>query len=209
MLSRLRQALEQAVAEQVLVSPTPSVVDLGCGDRPYQPIFAARGASYIGADLAPNRRADVFIDESGRTPLGDGCADIVLSTQVLEHVASPTQYLQECARLLQPAGVLLVTTHGYWAYHPSPSDLWRWTGEGLALLLRQSGFEVQKLTGILGTGAAALQLLQDATLPLLPRLARRLVTPVFQTGMWMLDRTSTAEQRVHDALVYLAVAIKK
>src|SRR3546814_1646938 len=88
-------------------------------------------------------------------------ADIVLSNQVLEHVDSPQGYLEEARRLMKPDGVLLLSTHGYWFYHPTPNDYWRWTSAGLRKTMEASGFEIVEFTGIMGLISSGLQLFQD------------------------------------------------
>jgi SAM-dependent methyltransferase len=91
----------------------------------------------------------------------DCTADVVVSTQVLEHVPDPRAYLLECRRILKPGGMLILTTHGYWEYHPQPTDLWRWTGPGLRKLVEASGFRVLDCTGLLGLASSGLHLFQD------------------------------------------------
>jgi 2-polyprenyl-6-hydroxyphenyl methylase/3-demethylubiquinone-9 3-methyltransferase len=41
-------------------------------------------------------------------PLADGCADVVVAGEVLEHVADDVAVLAECARLLKPGGTLVI-----------------------------------------------------------------------------------------------------
>jgi 2-polyprenyl-6-hydroxyphenyl methylase/3-demethylubiquinone-9 3-methyltransferase len=43
-----------------------------------------------------------------QVPLADGCADVVLAGEILEHVADHAGVLAECARLLRPGGVLVL-----------------------------------------------------------------------------------------------------
>jgi len=42
------------------------------------------------------------------------------------------------ARITAPGGRVLVSTHGVMAYHPSPTDYWRWTHAGLEKLFRDN-----------------------------------------------------------------------
>jgi 2-polyprenyl-6-hydroxyphenyl methylase/3-demethylubiquinone-9 3-methyltransferase len=41
-------------------------------------------------------------------PLADGCAEVVVAGEILEHVEDDVGVLAECARLLKPGGVLIV-----------------------------------------------------------------------------------------------------
>ena len=76
-------------------------------------------------------------------PLPDGCAKVIVSFQVLEHVWDLDWYFSEIRRLLAPGGTLLLSTHGTWLYHPHPTDFRRWTREGLRMELSSRGFVVQ------------------------------------------------------------------
>jgi SAM-dependent methyltransferase len=125
---------------------------------------------------------------------------------VLEHVASPAAYLAECRRILRPGGLLLLSTHGYWFYHPNPGDYWRWTGSGLERQLTLAGLEVLRREGIMGLGAAAIQLLQDAMLAPLPPRLHAPFGLAFQALIALADAPYTPAQRASDACIYLMVA---
>jgi 2-polyprenyl-6-hydroxyphenyl methylase / 3-demethylubiquinone-9 3-methyltransferase len=43
-----------------------------------------------------------------QVPLADGCADVVVAGEILEHVEDDVAVLAECARLLRPGGALVV-----------------------------------------------------------------------------------------------------
>lgn len=137
-----------------------NILDFGAGGSPYRSLFPK--ANYRRADFAigTGEGLDFVLDESLQIAAPDNSFDLVLSTQVLEHVEHPETYLKECLRLLRPGGKLVLTTHGIYADHPCPLDLHRWTADGLAFLCKQSGFEVvavKKLT----TNARAILFLYD------------------------------------------------
>lgn len=210
-LVRLRQAIEAAVADYVAPMPAPRVVDLGCGTMPYRALFEPHVTSYTGADLPSNPDADHAMDaRTGRVDLPDACADAVLSTQVLEHVESPEAYLAEAHRLCRPGGLLILSTHGLFKHHPDPQDYWRWTGSGLDKLLSRNGWRVERRAGVLGFGAAAWGLMQDAIVTRLPRVrwVRASAAACLQQGVGVLDRLYTDEQRRENAAVFVAVARK-
>lgn len=186
-----------------------AVVDLGCGSMPYRPVFAdAAGTSYTGVDVPDNPEADVHLAADGSAPLPSECADLVLSTQVLEHVPDPEAHLHEARRLLRGDGLLFLTTHGIWRYHPDPEDLWRWTSEGLRRRVARSGFTVLEVIGVVGLGATGLQLFQDWLEPRLPGFLRPAVVGALQTAMELVDRLTSDLERSQDACVFLVVARK-
>jgi SAM-dependent methyltransferase len=112
------------------------VLDVGCGDRPYDALFAG-AAELVGFDQPGSRHADLHgsIDS---IPVDDESFDVVLCLQVLEHVPDPAAAVRELRRVVRPDGLVLLSTHGVYPYHPNPADLWRWTSAGLVELFRTS-----------------------------------------------------------------------
>lgn len=148
LLRAMRASIEKVAAR--IVRPGAVAIDLGCGSEPYKPIFDALGATYRGADFA---NADIAIDPSGRVDAPDASADIVLSFQLLEHVADVGSYLGEAHRLLRADGRLILSTHGNWFYHPHPEDYRRWTRPGLLTELAAHGFESIECAPLIGLPA--------------------------------------------------------
>lgn len=121
------------------VAASDRVLDLGSGAAPYAGIFPHR--HYITADLlAP---AAVTCDATA-LPFAAGRFDLVLCTEVLEHVPDPDATLHEIRRVLGPRGTLALTTPLTWGVHAA-QDFHRWTGTGLERLLRRSGFDIVAL----------------------------------------------------------------
>ncbi len=134
------------------------VLDYGCGTKPYSALFK-HVTEYVGADLPTNPDADVHLDETGRLPTA-GAFDAVLSTEVLEHVPNVDLYLSECRRVLADRrGRLLLTTSGIWMYHPHPTDMYRWTHEGLVHTIERFGFKTIVIEPVTTGTRALLQLL--------------------------------------------------
>jgi SAM-dependent methyltransferase len=201
----LLDALKEAIDDHVRLGAT--VLDFGCGDRPYEPLVTARGAAYLGVDLPGTPQVDRFVDEEGRIDAGDRSVDVVLSTQVLEHVDDPKAYLREAHRVLQSNGILILSTHGYWRYHPHPKDLWRWTAQGLRTQIEQGGFEVLTVRGVLNLGAAGLQLLQDYLISRVPVRLGAITAIVMQRLIGLVDQLpDRADEKNNDAVVFVIVA---
>lgn len=155
-----------------------------------------------------NPKADHHIDFDSKTTLPDNYADIILSNQVLEHVDSPEGYLQEAWRLLKPGGSMILTTHGYWLYHPTPNDYWRWTGAGLRKTVEKEAFSISSFTGVLGLSASGLQLFQDGILFKLPRFLVPVWSVIMQGIINLFDKIHTQAQRDRDSALYIVVAQK-
>ena len=129
------------------------VLDVGCGAKPYEPLFSRHAASYVGVDPVENPRAELTGSVED-LPIGDGSFDVVLCNQVLEHCDNPRQAVSELRRVTAPGGRVLVSTHGVMAYHPSPTDYWRWTHAGLEKLFVDNGaWESVRVTPASGTTA--------------------------------------------------------
>lgn len=183
------------------------LLDYGCGNRPYEPIFLKKFARYVGADLEGNAAADLLIDSQGKIECEDSSFDCVLSSQVLEHVTSPQDYLGEARRVLRPGGSLIVSTHGIWPYHPDPTDFWRWTVDGLQAEIRRAGFEIINVQGVMGLETASLQLLQDSTYDRLPGFMRRPYSWIFQTFIDLIERRRRT-RLCADAMIFVILARK-
>jgi len=78
--------------------------------------------------------------------------DVIILSEVLEHVVYPPRVLKEAFDALRPDGLLVISTpfmyriHEYGNHDPETSepglkDYWRFTPSGMELLLRQRAFE--------------------------------------------------------------------
>jgi 2-polyprenyl-6-hydroxyphenyl methylase/3-demethylubiquinone-9 3-methyltransferase len=108
-----------AAARGALVPPPARdgavLVDLGCGAGLLAPLV--RGHLHVGVDLTASAlaqaarhgvvpvRADVTA-----VPLADGCADVVVAGEILEHVPDLRRAVREACRLLRPGGLLVIDT---------------------------------------------------------------------------------------------------
>ncbi|GLY50401.1 methyltransferase domain-containing protein [Lentzea sp. NBRC 102530] len=106
-----------AARARLVPAPHPGavLVDLGCGAGLLAP--HVRGYRHIGVDTSQSAlrqarargvrtiRGDVLA-----LPLPDGCADVVVAGEVLEHVHDLAGAVAEACRLLRPGGLLVLDT---------------------------------------------------------------------------------------------------
>lgn len=95
------------------------VLDLGCGGGLLSVPLRDDGARLLGIDrslpsLAAARRQEAFATwvagDAKSLPLADASVDLVLCSDVLEHVPGPARVLAEVARVLRPDGLAYVST---------------------------------------------------------------------------------------------------
>jgi len=207
-LTKLRDATLRNLRELTTANKSLTLVDFGCGDMPYRSVIEPMIGKYWGVDLDINPSADYHIDYDSKTTLPDNFCDIILSNQVLEHVDSPHSYLSEAYRLLKPGGSMILTTHGYWYYHPTPYDYWRWTSAGLKKTIEADGFQITSFHGIMGLAASGIQLFQDAILLKLPKFLAPPFAFVMQLFIRLFDKIHSQQQRDRDASLYVVIAKK-
>jgi 2-polyprenyl-6-hydroxyphenyl methylase/3-demethylubiquinone-9 3-methyltransferase len=104
-------------AEHIPPAPGPDavLVDLACGGGLMAPHAARLGYRHVGVDLGAQglrvaREHGVLAVRGSvlAVPLTDGCADVVVAGEILEHVEDDVGVLAECARLLRPGGTLVI-----------------------------------------------------------------------------------------------------
>ncbi|MDI2592889.1 class I SAM-dependent methyltransferase [Pseudomonas sp. N3-W] len=115
-----------------LISPEDTVLDVGCGDGGNVHFCGMRGAKIVIADIdaakvestrqrlgdTPARDIECHVTDCNPLPIADGTATRVVSTEVIEHVDDPAQFLAELARVGKPGALYLLSVP-----HPSSENL--------------------------------------------------------------------------------------
>ena len=159
------------------------VLDVGSGIKPYAPFFEPYVDAYIGVDLE-NPAADLE-GSAEALPVEDGSFDLVVCTQVLEHVDHPGQAVRELYRVTSPGGRVLASTHGVQVYHPAPTDYWRWTHAGLERMFQRSADWASVSVAPVGGAATCLAATSAVYIDLLFRKAH--LKPLALGSVWMLN----------------------
>jgi len=211
-LKSLRASIDSFLAIDRLTDDAHVVVDMGCGDRPYESLFQSQECWYIGCDLGGE--PDVLLEPGRRVDLPEDFADGVVSFQVLEHVWDLDWYLGECHRILKPGGWLLLSTHGTWLYHAHPTDFRRWTRDGLLGELRDRQFAVDRVEAVVGPLAWTTQIRLLGIRHVLESLSvigRMILLPVIMTMnvRMILEESLTPDSiRNNNACVYVTLCRK-
>ncbi len=119
------------------------LLDLGCGIKPFLPVYGKYSESSVGIDVAQTPHGTSMVDviyDGKKIPFPDGEFDYVFCTEVMEHVPEPKDFLNEIHRVLKPGGVLIMTIPFMVPLHEDPYDFYRYTKYGLKHLLEQSGY---------------------------------------------------------------------
>ena len=89
---------------------------------------------YTNMDIE-NTGEDVIIgDITNCKNINDNTYDIIISSDVFEHINKPWDAAKEIIRILKPNGLSLHSTLFAWRFHPCPNDYYRFTHEGMKVL---------------------------------------------------------------------------
>lgn len=124
-----------------------TVLDVGCGEQPFRGALESKGYTYWSMDVVQNHNGSVHficgIDaELPVAVTAPGPYDVVLCTEVLEHVADWGGAFKNLADLLRPGGQLLVTCPHFYPLHEEPEDYWRPTSYALEHFAKKNGMSV-------------------------------------------------------------------
>jgi SAM-dependent methyltransferase len=134
--------LEECVAKYA----KGKVLDIGCGNKPYESMFSGKISSYTGCDVVQSSENKVdVICEATSIPLGNENFDTIFSTQTIEHVADHQALVNEAFRLLKPGGYFILSGPMYWPLHEEPHDYFRFTKHGFRHILEKAGFSVEEI----------------------------------------------------------------
>lgn len=108
-----------------------SVIEVGSLDingtlRPIVEVF--KPALYTGVDLFDGPGVDIVCDAKELIDIFDQERfDLLISTEMVEHVLDWKKIISNFKNILKPAGVLIITTRskGFF-YHGYPDDFWRY-----------------------------------------------------------------------------------
>ena len=143
----VRRLQRRFIAAQIKGKKFSTVVDIGAGQAPYRRMITCD--KYIGVDIEDRGGLpDILVEDiNNGLSLADRSADLVLCTEVIEHVRDPKAVMRELHRILTTGGMLLLTTPMTWPLHEAPNDFYRFTNFGLLYLSKEAGFQDVHIEG--------------------------------------------------------------
>jgi SAM-dependent methyltransferase len=140
----VRQAAES-------LPPDALMLDAGAGQNPYKHLFdhvRYESTDFLKVDKAYGEVS--YVCDLSSIPVGAERYELVLLTQVLEHLPEPRLVLRELHRILKPGGMLWLSAPLFFAEHEVPYDYYRYTQFGFRHLLQSSGFRVERIEWLEG-----------------------------------------------------------
>ncbi|HTD58791.1 MAG TPA: methyltransferase domain-containing protein [Solirubrobacteraceae bacterium] len=121
---RLRLIFEDVLGGRDLTGV--SLLDAGCGTGLFSQAACRRGAAVTSMDVGEGLLAEVakkcdstrVVGDARALPFEDRAFEVVVCTEVIEHVPDPTSAVVELARVLRPGGTLVLTTPNR-IWHPA------------------------------------------------------------------------------------------
>lgn len=127
-------------------SDDSTLIDLGAGQSDFLELVSR--FKRCAVDFYPYAGIDVVADFSKELPFIDGSVDIILLSNVLEHIQEPNEFLKECARILKNKGVILGSVPFLIAVHQLPYDFYRYTDINLNYIFRKLNFSDIQITPV-------------------------------------------------------------
>jgi SAM-dependent methyltransferase len=208
------------------------VLEAGCGEGYGADLIAGSARRVVAVDydeaaVAHVRgrypRVEVMQANLAELPLPDASMDVVVNFQVIEHLWDQGQFVRECARVLRPSGLLLISTPNRITFSPgrdtpiNPFHTRELNAAELTELLSDAGFTDVSVSGLFHgrrlldmdarhggsiIDAQIARAVADADWP--PQLAADVAAVTTDD----FDLVAAAERNVDDSLDLVAIAVR-
>lgn len=156
------------------------VLEAGCGEGYGADLIASAARRVLAVDYDAATvahvatrypRVEVVEGNLAALPLDDASVDIVVNFQVIEHLWDQPQFVRECARVLRPGGLLLMSTPNRITFSPgldtpvNPFHTRELNAAELSELLTDGGFAMRSMSGVFhGSGLIAMDERHDGSI---------------------------------------------
>ena len=151
-----------------------SILDIGCGDKPFEKFFKKTNCKFVGIDNNPDSKADIVQDISETLPFKSNSFDLIILSEVLEHLQEPIKVINEIIRVLKSDGILFMSTPFAFPIHGKPNDYFRYTEFFYKKILLKMGLKCEFffISNSIITTPIILIMQQINFLPLLPKFIK-------------------------------------
>lgn len=183
------------------------VLDAGCGEGYGTALLSRVASSVTGVDLEEpviRRAAERYPTPRFETanlvslPFPDASFDAVVSLQVIEHLHSPQEFLAECARVLVPGGLCIISTPNRLTFSPdgtrNPFHTFEFAPEDLRATVVQRFGRAQMLGTFHGPRVRLLEMLIRTPFP-----ERLIAQPAPEWPGWL--RAAVTRTRARDFVI--------
>lgn len=123
------------------------ILDAGCGEQPLRMLIENEGHAYFSLDIEQNSQSNV--DFIGRLDGDTGIPathlntfDLIICTEVLEHVLDWHVAFKRFQNILKPKGFVLITCPFHFYLHETPFDYWRPTHFAITAFAERYDFSI-------------------------------------------------------------------
>ena len=154
-----RRDMTFRLVQQLALPPDAAILEVGCSGGPL--LLALRTAGFrrlMGIDISADSIAlaqarglsNVAVMDGAHLTFPDQSFDLLIASDVLEHIEDEAQALREWRRVLRPGGRLIVFVPAYrqlWSAHDVANHHFRrYSRATLRQALRRSGWRVNRLS---------------------------------------------------------------
>jgi SAM-dependent methyltransferase len=173
------------------------VIEVACGTGPGLGFLKGISKSLRSGDFSPamvkqvnqhyGNRVDCIQFDAQEMPFEDGSADVIIIFEALYYLPSAERFVEDCARVLRPGGVVLVANANpdLYDFNPSPHSFTYHGAKGLSELLGAAGFRPEVLGS---TPIAKVGLKQKILRPTKKLIVSANLMPKTMTGKRLLKR---------------------
>lgn len=158
------------------------IADFGAGQSDFRILTSQ--FNLCAVDFYPYPGINVVCDLTKQLPFLDSSVDVLMMSNLLEHISEPNLFFGECRRVLKPGGALLGTVPFMIAIHQRPYDFYRYTDINLEYLLKKHNFKDVSVKPVLAT---YIFLFNALTSFFVSAIRRR---NLFLRALWLITRMS-------------------
>lgn len=116
---------EQKRLHEMIVSKVPknaeNILDMGCGNAWVAGYFLKQNKKVVSADIGitnidkalqkyPSQNHYGLLADAFDLPLAESSFDVIIAAEIMEHVPSPSAFMESLYRVLKPGGTIIITT---------------------------------------------------------------------------------------------------